>query len=112
MLSFMESIGLVIIVYMIFMFIFYKNMMDMESLSGYECGFEPKSFTRIFFSYRFFLISILFIIFDVEISLMLPVPFLMESEMGMWVFIIFLMILILGLLYEYMCGSLKWLNVS
>lgn len=84
----------------------------MESIRSYECGFEPGSYTRIFFSYRFFLISILFIIFDVEISLMLPVPFLIVRELGLWIFIIFLIILILGLMYEYICGSLDWLEVS
>nr|YP_026097.1 NADH dehydrogenase subunit 3 [Habronattus oregonensis]AAT02496.1 NADH dehydrogenase subunit 3 [Habronattus oregonensis] len=111
MMSFFESILLMLVVYFLFVMIFYKNMMDMESVSSYECGFEPNSYTRMFFSYRFFLISILFIIFDVEISLMLPVPFLMENEIGLWIFIMFLMVLILGLLYEYWCGSLDWLEV-
>lgn len=99
------------IVYFVFIFIFYKNIIDIESVRSYECGFDPNSYTRIFFSYRFFLISILFIIFDVEISLILPIPFLIEREVGLWVFIIFLIVLILGLLYEYWCGSLNWLNI-
>lgn len=106
-----ESILLVILVYLIFILIFYKNQYDMERIRSYECGFEPNSYTRIFFSYRFFLISILFIIFDVEISLILPVPFLMEREIGFWIFILFLIILIVGLMYEYICGSLDWLEV-
>lgn len=108
----MESILLVIIVYLMFVFIFYKNILDMERIRSYECGFEPRRYTRISFSYRFFLVSILFIIFDVEISLILPVPYLMEREVGLWIFILFIIILILGLLYEYMCGSLDWLEVS
>lgn len=99
-------------VYIIFIFLFYKNILDMERISSYECGFEPGSYTRIYFSYRFFLISILFIIFDVEISLILPVPFLMDREIGVWVFIFFVIILIVGLIYEYICGSLDWLEVS
>nr|YP_009058792.1 NADH dehydrogenase subunit 3 [Selenops bursarius]AIM52658.1 NADH dehydrogenase subunit 3 [Selenops bursarius] len=104
------SLFMVLLVYMLFCMFFYKSMLDMESASMYECGFDPNSFTRMAFSYRFFLISILFIIFDVEISLMLPVPFLMESEVGLWVFLGFVMILIVGLLYEYICGSLDWLE--
>lgn len=108
----MEALVLVIIVYFIFIIIFYKNLIDIERMRSYECGFEPNSYTRLSFSYRFFLISILFIIFDVEISLILPVPFLIESVVGLWVFIIFLLVLIVGLIYEYMCGSLDWLEVS
>nr|WIM51608.1 NADH dehydrogenase subunit 3 [Parabathippus shelfordi] len=111
MFSFMESMLVVMVVYSIFSILLYKSMEEMESVSAYECGFEPNCNTRLYFSYRFFLISILFIIFDVEISLMLPVPFLMESEIGLVIFIMFLIVLILGLLYEYMCGSLDWLIV-
>ena len=102
---------LVVVVYLVFVLIFYKNIIDIESIRSYECGFEPNSYTRIFFSYRFFLISILFIIFDVEISLILPVPFLIESEIGLWVFMAFLIVLVIGLVYEYWCGSLDWLDV-
>lgn len=100
------------VVYLIFIIVFYRNIIDIERISSYECGFEPNSYTRMSFSYRFFLISILFIIFDVEISLILPVPFLMEREIGLWIFVLFLGILIFGLIYEYLCGSLDWLEVS
>nr|YP_009115235.1 NADH dehydrogenase subunit 3 [Wadicosa fidelis]AIZ97181.1 NADH dehydrogenase subunit 3 [Wadicosa fidelis] len=100
---------LVGVVYFLFLVVFYKSDYYMEILSCYECGFDPHSSTRLFFSYRFFLISILFIIFDVEISLMLPVPFLF-SEMGLVVFFFFIFILLLGLMYEYFYGSLDWLD--
>nr|YP_010954979.1 NADH dehydrogenase subunit 3 [Cheiracanthium brevispinum]WMX19912.1 NADH dehydrogenase subunit 3 [Cheiracanthium brevispinum] len=105
------SLFLVIMVYLLFSLMFYKKLIDMEMMSSYECGFDFNSLTRFMFSYRFFLISILFIIFDVEISLMIPVPFLMESELGLWVFIMFMLILIVGLLYEYSYGALDWLNI-
>nr|YP_009349344.1 NADH dehydrogenase subunit 3 [Agelena silvatica]APZ84004.1 NADH dehydrogenase subunit 3 [Agelena silvatica] len=105
-----ESLLLVLLVYLLFFLMFYKVVGDNESMSPYECGFDPSSFTRMVFSYRFFLISILFIIFDVEISLMLPIPFLLMSVMGVWVFIMFVGVLILGLLYEYNYGSLEWLD--
>nr|YP_010406822.1 NADH dehydrogenase subunit 3 [Pardosa pusiola]URC16623.1 NADH dehydrogenase subunit 3 [Pardosa pusiola] len=103
------SLFLVGLVYFLFLLVFYKSEYYMEILSCYECGFEPHSSTRMFFSYRFFLISILFIIFDVEISLMLPVPF-MFSELGVLVFFSFILILLLGLVYEYFYGSLDWLG--
>nr|QHO05158.1 NADH dehydrogenase subunit 3 [Cheiracanthium triviale] len=105
------SMMLVMVVYLLFLMIYYKKFMDMEMMSAYECGFDYNSLTRYMFSYRFFLISILFIIFDVEISLMIPVPFLMESEIGIWMFIMFMLVLIVGLLYEYSYGSLDWLNI-
>lgn len=108
---FFESLLLVIVVYIIFIFFIYKININIERVSSYECGFDPYRYTRISFSYRFFLISILFIIFDVEISLILPVPFLIERDLGIWVFIFFLIILIIGLIYEYNCGSLDWLDI-
>lgn len=111
MIRFFESILLVVVIYIIFYIIIYKNILDIERVSSYECGFDPFRYTRISFSYRFFLISILFIIFDVEISLILPVPFLIERELGIWIFILFIGVLILGLIYEYICGSLDWLDI-
>lgn len=57
------------------MILFYKNKMEIEGIRSYECGFDPYSSTRLTFSYRFYLISVLFIIFDVEISLILSIPF-------------------------------------
>nr|QNV12123.1 NADH dehydrogenase subunit 3 [Amaurobius fenestralis] len=101
---------LILIIYMLFSMMFYKTKYDLESSSSYECGFDPMSVTRMSFSYRFFLISILFIIFDVEISLMLSLPYLVESSISMFIFIMFLLILIIGLLYEYYCGSLNWVS--
>lgn len=102
---------MILIVYIIFIILYYKYIIDNEGIRSYECGFEPNSCTRVSFSYRFFLISILFIIFDVEISLILPIPFLIGSEIGLWIFELFLGVLIIGLIYEYICGSLDWLEV-
>lgn len=84
--------------------------MEIERVSSYECGFNSRVSSRLKFSYRFFLISILFIIFDVEIALLLPVPFVSGRIIILWLFIIFIWILVCGLLYEYIWGSLDWLN--
>nr|YP_010460109.1 NADH dehydrogenase subunit 3 [Lycosa singoriensis]UUC05156.1 NADH dehydrogenase subunit 3 [Lycosa singoriensis] len=105
-----SSLVLVSLVYFLFLLIFYKSDVFFETLSCYECGFDPYSSTRLVFSYRFFLISILFVIFDVEISLMLPVPFLLLSELGVFFFFLFIFVLLVGLVYEYFYGSLDWLD--
>nr|YP_009072495.1 NADH dehydrogenase subunit 3 [Oxyopes sertatus]AIP86899.1 NADH dehydrogenase subunit 3 [Oxyopes sertatus] len=105
-----ESIFLVFVVYFLFLMVFLKLSSLVEVMSSYECGFDINSLARIVFSYRFFLLAILFIIFDVEISLMLPVPYLMVSYMGVIVFCLFMFILLLGLMYEYFFGSLDWLH--
>lgn len=98
------------LVYLLFIIVFYKSEVFIETLSCYECGFDPYCSTRLVFSYRFFLISILFIIFDVEISLILPVPFFLLEELGVYVFYIFIIILLVGLIYEYFYGALDWLR--
>lgn len=106
-----ESLLLVCIVYFLFYIIYYKRLDRIELISPYECGFDPYSLTRLTFSYRFYIISILFIIFDIEISLILPIPFLVIKIYGFWFFFIFIFILIIGLLYEYKYGSLEWLRI-
>nr|YP_009240918.1 NADH dehydrogenase subunit 3 [Neoscona nautica]ALF63152.1 NADH dehydrogenase subunit 3 [Neoscona nautica] len=104
------SMLLVLIVSMLFFIISYKKLLDTETFSSYECGFNVKSLVRMFFSFRFFLISILFLIFDIEIALLIPIPYLMLDESKMLIIYMFFMMLILGLLYEYYYGSLNWLN--
>nr|YP_010736705.1 NADH dehydrogenase subunit 3 [Charinus ferreus]WEM34689.1 NADH dehydrogenase subunit 3 [Charinus ferreus]WEM34702.1 NADH dehydrogenase subunit 3 [Charinus ferreus]WEM34715.1 NADH dehydrogenase subunit 3 [Charinus ferreus] len=82
---------------------------DKEKLSPYECGFDPMTHPRIPLSLRFFLIAILFLIFDVEISLLFPVPFSFLEAPLTWVPLsLFLLLLSLGLLHEWNMGSLEW----
>nr|YP_009351488.1 NADH dehydrogenase subunit 3 [Orthotermes depressifrons]AQP29725.1 NADH dehydrogenase subunit 3 [Orthotermes depressifrons] len=86
---------------------------DREKSSPFECGFDPKNSARLPFSSRFFLIAVIFMIFDVEIALLLPMPIIMQtSNMKSWIIIssVFLLILIIGLYHEWNQGSLEWSN--
>nr|ABB96791.1 NADH dehydrogenase subunit 3 [Cnipodectes subbrunneus] len=84
---------------------------DSEKLSPYECGFDPLGSARLPFSIRFFLIAILFLLFDLEIALLLPLPWATQLKSPLttltWTFIIIL-ILTLGLIYEWLQGGLEW----
>nr|AQP28611.1 NADH dehydrogenase subunit 3 [Termes sp. A TB-2017]AQP30274.1 NADH dehydrogenase subunit 3 [Termes sp. A TB-2017] len=90
-----------------------KNNEDREKSSPFECGFDPKNSARLPFSSRFFLIAVIFMIFDVEIALLLPMPItMMTSNIKSWMMIssAFLLILIIGLYHEWNQGSLEWSN--
>nr|QNE85770.1 NADH dehydrogenase subunit 3 [Helina impuncta] len=90
-----------------------KTIVDREKASPFECGFDPKSSSRLPFSLRFFLIAIIFLIFDVEITLILPIIIIINySNLLMWTItsIIFIMILLLGLYHEWNQGMLNWSN--
>nr|WPN85831.1 NADH dehydrogenase subunit 3 [Melinda sp.] len=90
-----------------------KSLMDREKSSPFECGFDPKSSSRLPFSLRFFLITIIFLIFDVEIALILPMIMIIKySNLMMWSIttIFFILILLLGLYHEWNQGMLNWSN--
>nr|BAD27144.1 NADH dehydrogenase subunit 3 [Gadus chalcogrammus] len=84
---------------------------DYEKLSPYECGFDPLGSARLPFSLRFFLIAILFLLFDLEIALLLPLPWgdqLSNPTLTfMWTTSV-LALLTLGLIYEWLQGGLEW----
>nr|YP_010016377.1 NADH dehydrogenase subunit 3 [Odontaspis ferox]QOI73763.1 NADH dehydrogenase subunit 3 [Odontaspis ferox]QTJ25354.1 NADH dehydrogenase subunit 3 [Odontaspis ferox] len=84
---------------------------DNEKLSPYECGFDPLGNARLPFSLRFFLVAILFLLFDLEIALLLPLPWgnqlLSPLSTLLWATII-LTLLTLGLIYEWLQGGLEW----
>nr|QKI36954.1 NADH dehydrogenase subunit 3 [Podargus papuensis] len=84
---------------------------DLEKLSPYECGFDPLGSARLPFSIRFFLVAILFLLFDLEIALLLPLPWATQLQSPpmtlVWTSIIILL-LTTGLIYEWMQGGLEW----
>nr|ARH55095.1 NADH dehydrogenase subunit 3 [Melanotus villosus] len=88
-----------------------KTFMDREKSSPFECGFDPKSSARIPFSLQFFLIAVIFLIFDVEITLLLPLTITMKiANLTNFSFVatVFLIILLLGLYHEWKQGALNW----
>nr|YP_010507415.1 NADH dehydrogenase subunit 3 [Myathropa semenovi]UXG19035.1 NADH dehydrogenase subunit 3 [Myathropa semenovi] len=90
-----------------------KSYADREKSSPFECGFDPMSSSRLPFSLKFFLITIIFLIFDVEIALILPMILIMNySNLMMWTItsVIFIIILLLGLYHEWNQGMLNWSN--
>nr|WDE83465.1 NADH dehydrogenase subunit 3 [Empidonax flaviventris]WDE83466.1 NADH dehydrogenase subunit 3 [Empidonax flaviventris]WDE83467.1 NADH dehydrogenase subunit 3 [Empidonax flaviventris]WDE83468.1 NADH dehydrogenase subunit 3 [Empidonax flaviventris]WDE83469.1 NADH dehydrogenase subunit 3 [Empidonax flaviventris] len=84
---------------------------DSEKLSPYECGFDPLGSARLPFSIRFFLVAILFLLFDLEIALLLPLPWAIQLQSPlatlMWATTM-LLLLTLGLIYEWNQGGLEW----
>nr|UZI00063.1 NADH dehydrogenase subunit 3 [Andricus mairei]UZI00076.1 NADH dehydrogenase subunit 3 [Andricus mairei] len=99
------------ILLMLNFFLSKKNNKMRNKLTSFECGFDNISLLRLPFSTHFFLIGIIFLIFDVEISLIFPIiKFLNVMNFYMKnIFLIIMIILIMGLYYEWKQGSLKWL---
>ena len=87
-----------------------NSIEDSEKVTIYECGFDPFSDSRQKFEVRFFLVGILFIIFDLEISFIFPWAISLYNLpiTGFWSLYIFLIILTLGFIYEWLKGGLEW----
>ena len=86
------------------------NQPDSEKLSPYECGFEAFEDARMKFDVRYYLVAILFILFDLEIAFLFPWAVVL-NEIGLFGFVammVFLSILIIGFIYEWMKGALEW----
>ncbi len=83
---------------------------DNEKLSAYECGFEPFGDARGKFDVRFYLVAILFIIFDLEVAFLFPWAVALEDigVFGFWSMMVFLGILTIGFIYEWKKGALEW----
>nr|YP_010437828.1 NADH dehydrogenase subunit 3 [Euphaea ochracea]UTB53960.1 NADH dehydrogenase subunit 3 [Euphaea ochracea] len=90
-----------------------KSITDREKNTPFECGFDPFYVARIPFSLKFFLIAVIFLIFDVEIAIILPAMMVMNTSSPMeWMitFTMFILVLLVGLYYEWYQGALEWSN--
>nr|AXS65986.1 NADH dehydrogenase subunit 3 [Curculionoidea sp. 6 KM-2017]AXS65996.1 NADH dehydrogenase subunit 3 [Curculionoidea sp. 5 KM-2017] len=88
-----------------------KTFYDREKNSPFECGFDPKNLARLPFSLQFFLIAIIFVIFDVELTLLLPTILITKISNSKSISIslsFFISILIMGVIHEQSQGSLNW----
>ncbi|MBP7340675.1 NADH-quinone oxidoreductase subunit A [Niveispirillum sp.] len=87
-----------------------KQKPDAEKLSAYECGFEAFEDARSKFDVRFYLVSILFIIFDLEVAFLFPWAVALGDigMFGFWSMMVFLGILTIGFIYEWKKGALEW----
>nr|AOY36415.1 NADH dehydrogenase subunit 3 [Chrysis angustula]AOY36421.1 NADH dehydrogenase subunit 3 [Chrysis angustula]AOY36427.1 NADH dehydrogenase subunit 3 [Chrysis angustula] len=87
-----------------------KMIEDREKKSSYECGFDSFNSSRLPYSIHFFLISMIFLIFDIELSLLFPFIMIFElMKISMFmVYLIFILIFFIGLLIEWFEGSLEW----
>jgi NADH-quinone oxidoreductase subunit A len=86
------------------------NNPDSEKLSPYECGFEAFEDARMKFDVRYYLVAILFILFDLEIAFLFPWAVALKDigATGFWAMMIFLAILVVGFIYEWKKGALDW----
>jgi NADH-quinone oxidoreductase subunit A len=107
---YMLLIFIICVLILVLAYILSGNNLYYEKASGYECGFDPFSDAREPFYVKFYLISILFIIFDVEIVFFFPfiISLLYINYYGLYIMYIFLVILTIGFAYEWKKGSLEW----
>nr|YP_010463778.1 NADH dehydrogenase subunit 3 [Spelaeomysis bottazzii]UUL70727.1 NADH dehydrogenase subunit 3 [Spelaeomysis bottazzii] len=107
------SMFLVILMILISFFIMKKDLLNREMKTSYECGFMPKNQRKFPFSLQFFLISLIFLIFDIEIAILLPAGYICYLNYSFIYFLsilFFIILLVIGLLYEWENGALNWLK--
>ena len=109
-LIFLAVAGALGLLLMVLGFLFGPSRPDAEKLSAYECGFEAFEDSRMKFDVRYYLVAILFIVFDLEIAFLFPWAIVLQ-DIGWFGFIammIFLGILVVGFIYEWKKGALEW----
>ena len=91
-------------------FVLGRGSKDADKLSPYECGFEPFEDSRMRFDVRYYLVAILFIIFDLEIAFLVPWAVALDriGLFGLLAMAIFLAVLVVGFIYEWRKGALEW----
>ena len=99
------SVGFILLNYL-----FSPKNPDPEKLSAYECGFEAFTDSRMKFDVRFYLVTLLFIIFDLEVAFLFPWAITLGKigVFGFWSMMLFLLILTIGFIYEWKKGALEW----
>jgi NADH-quinone oxidoreductase subunit A len=107
---FMGLAGLIALALMVAPLLIAINNPDPEKLSAYECGFEAFDDARMKFDVRFYLVSILFIIFDLEVAFLFPWAISLGKIglFGFWSMMVFLGVLTIGFIYEWRKGALEW----
>jgi len=100
----------IVLILMTVPFMIAVNNPDPEKVSAYECGFNAFDDARMKFDIRYYLVSILFIIFDLEVAFLFPwaVAFKELGPFGFWSMIVFLAVLTVGFIYEWRKGALEW----
>jgi NADH-quinone oxidoreductase subunit A len=103
------ALGLAIVI-VLASFVLARQRPDSEKLSPYECGFPPFADARAKFDVRFYLVAILFIIFDLEVAFLFPWAVALGAIglFGFWSMVVFLAVLTIGFIYEWKKGALEW----
>ena len=85
---------------------------DPQKIAPYECGFEAFEDARMKFDVRYYLVAILFVLFDLEIAFLVPWAIMLKGEtlgaLGFWSVMVFLLILVVGFVYEWKKGAMEW----
>nr|QWC53781.1 NADH dehydrogenase subunit 3 [Carinata rufipenna] len=109
--NFFLVLFIIMMISMLLIMISKKSVIDLQKSSPFECGFNPMSYSRLPFSIHFFLIAVIFLIFDIEIIIIIPMILLIKStKLLFWTMtsLTFIIILIIGLYHEWYNGMLNW----
>lgn len=109
-LVFLAIAGVIAVAMIVATLVLAKQRPYSEKLSPYECGFEPFEDARMRFDVRYYLVAILFIIFDLEVAFLFPWAISLGDigVYGFWSMVVFLAVLTVGFVYEWMKGALEW----
>ena len=109
-LSFLILIAIVCFVLFLVSYFLSPKVIYSEKISSYECGFEPFDDARKTFDIHFYLVAILFLIFDLEVAFLLPWAVVLNEIglFGFWNMILFIYLLLIGFIYEWLRGALDW----
>ena len=100
-----------IVLYLVTNFIAFNRILSLRKESPFECGFDPKDSARTSFSIRFFLIAVIFLIFDIEVVLLIPFVISIQRIITCYVAgFSFIVVLLVGLYHEWRLGALRWIE--